>query len=106
MMDENSIISASDLTILSANVNGLGDKNKRAEFLNHIDKANADIVCLVDTRFSEASHDLIRNETNFNCFFNSLNSNSRGVSVLVSKKCPIKINVEFNDNSGNILWLK
>ena len=37
--------SASKLTILSANVNGLGDSAKRREFFLHIEMANPDIIC-------------------------------------------------------------
>ena len=92
--------------ILSANVNGFGDSTKRREFLQHIKKVQPDIICLIDTRFSEQIHRLIENETNHYCFFNSFNSNARGIAVLVKKTCPISIVDTTNDNTGNVLFLK
>ena len=96
----------SQLTILTANVNGLGEPKKRSSFLNHINKSNPDIVCLIDTRFCKSTHDLIRNETGMLCFYNSFNSNSRGIAVLVNKKCPLTLELAYNDDRGNVLWLK
>ena len=52
----------SQLTILTANVNGLGESKKRSSFLNHINKSNPDIICLIDTRFCKATHDLMKLE--------------------------------------------
>jgi len=92
--------------ILSANVNGFGDSTKRREFLRHIEKVKPDIICLIDTRFSEQIHRLIENETNHYCFFNSFNSNARGIAVLVKKTCPISIVDITNDKTGNLLFLK
>ena len=97
--------SVSKLTILSANVNGLGDSAKRREFFLHIETANPDIICLSDTRFCPNIHDTIRNETNHYCFFNSLRSNARGVAVLIKKNCPILVESNYHDESGNLLWI-
>ena len=77
--------SASKLVILSANVNGFGNTDKRKEFFVHIEKVNPDIICLSDTRFSPNIHDTIKNETNHYCYFNSLRSNARGVAILIKK---------------------
>ena len=69
MNSDNYSSSASKLVILSANVNGFGDKDKRGEFFLHIKEANPDIICLSDTRFSPNIHDTIKNETNHFFFF-------------------------------------
>ena len=98
--------SASKLTILTANVNGFRNDAKRREFYSHIKSANSDILCLTDTRFDNNLHRLIENETDHFCYFNSFQSNARGVAILVSKTCPIKILSQHNDASGNLLWLK
>ena len=97
--------SVSKLVILSANVNGFGNNEKRREFFLHIEKVNPDIICLSDTRFSTNIHDVIKNETNNYCFFNSLRSNARGVAILIKKTCPIIVNSNTHDDSGNLLWL-
>ena len=105
-LNDNVNNSASQLSVVTANVNGLGDITKRNQFFEHIFKSKPDILCLTDTRFSEQIHNLIKNETNYFCYFNSLTSNSRGVAGLVNKKSCLKINVDVNDNEGNLLWLK
>ena len=84
----------------------MGDIVKRNQFFEHIFKSKPDILCLTDTRFSEQIHNLIKNETNYYCYFNSLSSNSRGVAVLVNKRSCLKIEVDVIDNEGNLLWLK
>lgn len=101
--------SASKLKVLSANVNGLGGNIKRRAFFDHVEKADSDIICLVDTRFSDNTQDYIRNETNRICYFNNFNNQntaSRGVAILVRKSCPIKITMQNKDNNGNLLWVK
>ena len=105
MNNNNYSSSASKLVILSANVNGFGDKDKRGEFFLHIKEANPDIICLSDTRFSPSIHDTIKNETNHFCYFNSLRSNARGVALLIKKTCPIIVESNYQDETGNLLWL-
>ena len=51
---------------------------KRRKFLHYIEKVQPDIICLIDTYFSEQIHRLKENETNLYCFFNIFNSNARG----------------------------
>ena len=98
--------SASQLNIISANVNGLGDTNKRNQFFNHIFQAKSDILCLSDTSFSKSIHKVNKNETNYFCHFSSFSSNARGVAILVNKNCPVKIEFFSKDEDGNLLWLK
>ena len=102
----NILNSASKLTLLTANVNGFSNDSKRREFYTHIDSSRADIICLTDTRFHSNIHKQIENESNKYCYFNSYRSNARGVAILVSKNCPIKILSTENDTSGNFLSLK
>ena len=59
--------SASKLTIVSANVNGLNDTKKRGEFFMHIRKFNPSIICLCDTRLSPEKYESIKNEINMSC---------------------------------------
>ena len=59
-----------------------------------------------NTRFHSNIHKQIENESNKYCYFNSYRSNARGVAILVSKNCPIKILSTENDTSGNFLSLK
>ena len=99
-------MSASELNIVSANVNGLGDLKKRTEFLIHIEKYHPDIICLVDTRFGKYQEEILNNELNYICHFNNFSSNSRGIAVLINKKVPIKTELLYKDIEGNVLILR
>ena len=95
--------SLSKISIYSSNVNGFGDKHKRTGYFLHIKKFNPDIVLLSDTRLNLDKENQLRNEIEYNCYFNSYASNSRGVAILIKKNLPIKTTPIYNDDEGNIL---
>ena len=81
--------SVSKLTIINVNPTGLGNMQKLTGLLLHLESWHPDIICLSDTRFNEDSEKRVTNLINYNCFFNSLNSQSRGVAILIKKNKPL-----------------
>ena len=78
--------SISGLKIVSINVNGLGEFNKRINFVTHIDNLKVDVVCLIDSRLSDTNARHFQNEADkFLWFFAPGiyvgNAISRGVAV-------------------------
>ena len=59
------------ISILSANVQGLGDKFKRKDVFSYLRNNNYNIYCLQDTHFLMDNENLIRSEWGYNCHFNS-----------------------------------
>ena len=104
MANQNTSISR--LRIISANVCGFGQKLKRTGFFLHLKPHNPDIIMLTDTRLDVTSENLIRNEIDFNCVFNSFSSEKRGVAILIKKNLPLKYDVTHRDTNGNILTIK
>ena len=98
--------SASQLKIVSANVVGLGNISKFTEIIMHLEHADPDIICLIDTRIDSRSEVRIRNHTNYTCHFNNKDSQSRGVAVLIKKNHPIIIDEIKKDLNGNIMCLR
>ena len=104
MIGKNVNESASKLTIIMANVNGINNISKREQIFIHLEKFNPDIFCLVDTRITEAQYTEIRNDHNLNCFYSiSDREAARGVCILVKRTLPIKITNVEKPISGNIL---
>ena len=97
--------SVSEIRITSANVNGFNNLKKRAEIMINIETSSPDIIFLCDTRFNPYMEQNFRNEIDYHCFFNSFDSTSRGVAILVKKSFPLKIMSELKDDSGNRLSL-
>ena len=93
----------SKLTIVSCNVTGLGDSDKRKSILDLLTFRKPHIICLSDTRANLEVQLAMRNELNYNCYFNSYERNSRGVAILFSKSSSIQYINSINDNNGNYL---
>ena len=99
-------ISLSKLSILSANVQGFGQKQKRSKFFMNIKPYSPDIVLLSDTRFNHDLEQTLMNEIDYKCIFNSLSSDKRGVAILYKKNIPLTHTVLEKDNNGNLLTIK
>ena len=98
--------SASNLDIVSCNVNGLGDCKKRGGLFTYMKIYNPDILTLIDTRFDLNSEKNIRNETDYRGLFSSFSSNSRGIAILFKKSFIGKYSLIEADPSGNFLLVK
>ena len=93
--------------IVVANVNGHNSEIKRKGFLDHLKKLNPTIIATIDSRISPNTERKIRNNTaEYNCFFSSFSSQSRGISIYVDKASTMKISKLYSDREGNALDLK
>ena len=93
------------IKIISANCQGLGDKNKRKDVFSYLRSKNYNIFCLQDTHFTPEIANIIRAEWGFDCYFNSLNSNSRGVAIFFNNNFEYKVIREKREFDGNFLAL-
>ena len=73
-----------DIKILSANCQGLGNFEKRKDVFKYFRNMKASIVCLQDTHFVSSNEKIIENQWGFKAYFSSFASNSRGVAVLLN----------------------
>ena len=60
-------------------------------------------MILADTRLSSVSENDVRNEWGGLGYFSSLNSQARGVAILIKKHFPVTVLDTFNDVNGNIV---
>ena len=94
-----------ELKVLSANCQGLGDKGKRRDVFNYLKSKKYNIYCLQDTHFTYDIEKEVRTMWGFECFFSSFRSNSRGICVLFNNNFEFKVLKEKGDNNGNYLVL-
>ena len=93
------------VTILSMNVQGLGDKNKRKDTLNFLKSKNKSIYFLQDTHFTNKEMKYIRSQWGYECFFSNFSSQARGVAIFLNNNFEYKIHRQKADNNGNKLIL-
>lgn len=93
------------IKILSVNCQGLNDDKKRKDVFEYYRKQNCNILCLIDTHFTEEIENNIRNEWGFEVVFNSYASNSRGIAILFSCNFEYNIYECVKDDNGNLLAL-
>ena len=98
--------SASNIDIISCNVNGLGDSKKRRGLFTYMKVYNPDILVLIDTRLDASSEKNIRSETDYTGIYTSFSTNSRGVAILTKKSFTGKITLIEADGNGNFLLAK
>ena len=94
-----------EVTILSANCQGLGDNFKRKDVFAYLREKHFSIYCLQDTHFTKGCEHIIRNQWGYDVYFNSFKSNSRGVAILFNNNFEYKVHKERKDNTGNFLAL-
>ena len=90
------------IRILSANVRGLNDQNKRRSIFKYY-RDRCDILCLQETHATESTAKLWANEWGGISLFSNGVSNSRGVAILIKNKTPIMTLRCDRDNNGRIL---
>ena len=94
-----------DIKILSANCQGLGNFEKRKDIFKYFRNMKASIVCLQDTHFVSSNEKIIENQWGFKAYFSSFASNSRGVAVLLNNNFEHKVMGTRKDDNGNLLAL-
>ena len=70
------------ISLISANVQGLGNAQKRRDVFQFLRQKNASICFLQDTHFTDKQETNIRSEWGYECYFNCFTSQSRGVAIL------------------------
>ena len=93
------------ISIISMNVQGLGDKDKRKDVLNYLKNKNHCIYFLQDTHFTDKESNYIRAQWGFECFFSNFSSQARGVAILLNNTFEFKIDRMETDRNGNKLIL-
>ena len=94
---------SSTITVLSANVRGLRDKNKCKDVLDYLNSLNSNIICLQDTHWVESDLRNLKKFWSHECIINGKHTNSRGVAILLNNNFEYKILDTFKDEIGNVL---
>ena len=90
------------IKVLSANVQGLADKNKREDVLNFFKNKNPDILCLVDTHLTNKHLSDIKRIWDGEVLLNGTRTNARGISIFFSKQFEYTFKDVKNDNDCNL----
>ena len=93
------------MIVLSANCQGLQNKQKRFDLIDYFGKTKASIICLQDTHWTPKDEPIIRSIWNGECILNGDCSNSRGVAIILATKFDYSIAVVYKDNEGNMISL-
>ena len=92
------------LNIMTYNVRGLQNKNKRIKIFNYIKERNASGICLLQETHSDENVykswqiDWGQSES----FFNHGSSNARGTAILLSPECMCKVLKYEHDSTGRL----
>ena len=98
-------IDMSVLNIISLNVNGLGDSDKRRT-INNFYRDKCDILCLQETHSEENTAGIWENEWGGKIYFSHGTSNSRGTSVMFKRGFKGDILDHYTDNDGRFVCCK
>ena len=93
------------ISLISANVQGLGNAQKRRDVFQFLRQKNASICFLQDTHFTDKQETYIRSEWGYECYFNCFTSQSRGVAILFNSNFDFSVKKVIKDNEGNFLIL-
>ena len=93
-----------EIKILSANCQGLGNSEKRIDVFNYLKSKKCHIYCLQDTHSSKLTENFIRCQWNNNeCILSSMSSNSRGVGIFFNNNIDFQIHSHISDPDGNFI---
>ena len=91
------------IKVVSLNVQGFRDKNKRIDVLNYLGKLNPDIISLQDTHLLESDCNVFLENWTGNVILHGKKTNSRGVAMLFNKHFEYSILNIAKDDNGNHL---
>ena len=94
----------SKIVVLSANCQGLRNRDKRTDVLTCHKERNASIVCLQDTHLLDSDMSSIR-QIWPECYINGTRSNARGVITLLNNNFEHTVIDTYKDEEGNLLQL-
>lgn len=90
-------------SVISANVQGLGNIQKRRDVFQYLRQKDYTTYFLCDTHFTKKEEKQIRAEWGYECYFSSYNSQSRGVAILFNNNFDFKVKKVIHDINGNYL---
>lgn len=107
MTQHNSVQTPLQVKLCSLNIRGLNTPNKRTQLLYTLQKTKVHIVFLQETHFRSDNIPKLHNNF-FPQFYHAskVDSKTKGVSILISKHCPIQILEVQRDTNGRYLFLK
>ena len=95
-----------ELKIISLNVRGLSNRNKRRVVFSWCKRQKADLIYLQETHSTPDTEDLWRKEWGGKIIFSHGKSNARGTCILVRKNLDFEVNKQVTDRSGRLVILK
>lgn len=95
------------LKLCSINILGLNTPEKRSQLLYSLQQSKAHIALIQETHFRTDNIPKLHNN-NFPTAYHASNKDakSKGVSILVSKHCPLQVTELQRDTQGRFLFLK
>ena len=98
-------IKGKELLVVSANCQGLQNKQKRRDMIDYFEKSNASIICFQDTHWTSKDEQIVKSLWKGDCILNGNSSNSRGVAILLNTNFEYKILKISKDDEGNMITL-
>lgn len=105
--DGNRVAPTTQVTFCSLNMRGLNIPEKRFKLLYMLQKSKIQIAFIQETHFRSDSVPKLFNHYFPTVYLASTDSyKTKGVAILISKNCPIKISDIKKDSNGRFLFLK
>lgn len=94
------------LKVISYNVQGLRNAQKRRKMFCHIHVLNTDVVVLQETHSDKKTEKIWKSEWGGPACFSHGDTNARGVAILFKRNINCKILKQARDNEGRVLAVK
>ena len=98
-------MSGNKIKVLSANCQGLQNKQKRTDVLGYFTQKDANILCLQDTHWTEKDLKDIKNIWSGDCYIHGSKTNARGVAILFRNNFEYELLSTQKDTDRNCLSL-
>ena len=89
--------------MLSANYQGLQNKNKQMDVFDYFQKTKTAITCLEDTHWTPSDESNVRSIWKGDCMLNGYSSNFRGITILFNTNFEYKILSVHKVPEGNMI---
>ena len=76
---------------------GLGNPEKRADTLNYLKSKKHSIYLLQETHFTDSEIKYIRAQWGYECYFDNLSSQAKGVAILLNNNFEFKVHEVITD---------
>ena len=94
------------MNIISGNVRGIRDRNKRGDMWLLFQKMKADIICLQETHLIDQDLNQLKLEWNVEFFLSGNSSNSKGVAIILNNTFEYEVSDKIIDREGRFIILK